>query len=113
MADKNFERLNRDDNRVPIQTANGFVTQDADSPAAQTSPLAYSDTEIEIVVPANAAEVVFFPSTDMRVSEVTGMAHYYKLKGGSVEAFGVADTDSIYVVRDSADGVLNFRFLTI
>ncbi|KKN56839.1 hypothetical protein LCGC14_0568210 [marine sediment metagenome] len=113
MADKEFERFERENNRVPIPTANAFLTADITDPTPQTSPLVYSNSVITIAIPKNAAEVVFAPSTAMRVGEVVAMTQYYTIQAGSAEAFGVADMDEIYIVRDSADGVLNFRFLTI
>lgn len=109
---KNYGFFKTDDNYKVIHTATGFTTQDATG-TPQTSPLAFSSSEITIEIPTNAAEIVLFPTQDLRVSEVTGMARYDVVAKDTKEVFAVANLDQIYIKRDSTDGNLRFRFLTV
>jgi len=102
----------KDDNSISIPTGSGFVTADA-SNTPKLSPLAYSSTIIAISIPSNAAEVVFTPSTALRVSEVAGMTQYHTQTAGVTQAYCVGRMDTIYIVRDSADGVVSFYFVTV
>ena len=84
----------------------------------QTSPLAYSNTTITIAIPTNAAEIHMRPSTDMRVSSTDNTdpssgGPYFVIPGGVMQPFGVSGIDNIYIVRDTADGTLNFFFVTV
>ena len=57
------------------------------------------------------------PSTDIRVKNATGAADYYVLPADTTEVFGVAKIadagGSVFFIRDSANGTLNFRFITL
>lgn len=110
---KDFERLNRDDNKVPIMTGVGIATQDATG-TPQKSPLAFTTGVTTIEVPTNAAEIVLKPSVALRISEeATVSDRYFVIGAGTTMAIGVADTDTIYVAGDSASGTLNFYFVTV
>lgn len=109
---KDFLRLQRDDNQVPMQAGIAFRTFDATG-SAKNSPLAYSSVEIAIAIPTNAAEMILRPSTDLRVYEVTSSTSYYVIPAGVTHALGVAGMDTIFIVRDASDGTLNFYFLTV
>lgn len=112
MASKNLGSLKIDDNNRTVMSGNAFLTADI-SGTPKTSPLSYSNTVITIAIPTNAVEVVFTPSTALRVGESVAMTQYYTQAASTVEAYGVADMSNIYIVRDSADGTLNFRFITV
>ena len=99
-------------NRYKVETGNNFTMSD-NTGTPQTSPLAYSTTEIELKVPDNAVEIVMRPTTDIRVKTSTGASDYYVLQAGTTEVFWVAELDSIFFIRDAAGGVLNFRFITL
>lgn len=109
---KNFGSLKKDGNNQTIQAGISFQTYDA-STSPKTSPLSYSNTVITLAIPTNAVEVVFSPSTALRVGEAVAMTQYYTQAANTVEAYGVADMSNIYIVRDSADGTLNFRFIIV
>ena len=109
---KDYDTLARDDNRVPIMTGSGFETQDATG-TPQTSPLSYSSSVITIAIPENAAEVVLLPSTALRVSDIVGMTRYFTIPADTALALGISKMDNLYIVRDSADGTLNFYFITV
>ena len=102
----------KDQNHESVQIGSEFQTQD-NSGTPKTSPLAYSSTEIAITIPDNAVEFIVYPSTDLRVSEVTGMARYDVITAASKESIPCARMTTIYIKRDTADGNLNFRFTTI
>lgn len=102
----------RDDNHEPLQIGTSFQTSDATA-SPKNSPLAYSSTTITITVPDNAAEFICQPSTDLRVSEVSSMATYYIVRSSTAEAIPCVKMSSIYIVRDSADGTLQFRFTLV
>lgn len=106
--------LPRDGNHIAIQAGQKFVTQDVTG-TPQTSPIAYSTTIIAIVVPDNAIKMTLIPSTDLRVSDLATFttANYDLLKANIKETIDVAGMQTIYVVRDSADGNLFFKFVTI
>jgi len=109
---KSFKGQKSCGNNKQVLAANHFVTSDATGTPLE-SPLAYSNSVITIEVPTDAVELILKPTTDLRVSEVVGMGTYYMIDEGSAEVFGVADMDKVYIVRDSADGVVNFRFNTL
>jgi len=104
--------LPEDLNLRPIQIGGSFVTQD-DTGTPQTSPLSYSSAVITIAVPTNALEFIVNPSTDMRISDIVGMARYDVIAANTKEAISVAEMDNVYIIRDSADGTVNFRFTMI
>lgn len=112
MAIKNFGSLKIDDNHRVISSGCAIQTSDA-SGTPKTSPLAYSNITLIIEIPMNAAEVVFTSSTNMRISELPAMTSYYVHPANQTQAYGVADMDNIYIVRDAADGVLNFYFVLV
>ena len=104
--------LIRDRNRVPVQAASAFVTQD-NTGTPQVSPLAYTALVTTIVVPDKAVEMIVNPSTAMRISEVVGMAQYDVIAANTKEAIQCVNMSNIYVTRDSVSGTLNFRFTII
>ncbi len=112
---KNFDFLKRDDNQVPIQTGTHIQCFDATTGTPQESPLVITDAAIvDIVIPSNAAEVIFSPSVDMRVSEDADMSSGYFVQGASVtQAYGVAGMDNIYVRGSAATGILQFYFVLV
>lgn len=109
---KNFDVLGRDDNHEQIPTGCSILTHDSTG-SPNNSPLSYSDSVINISIPVNAAEFVLKPSTDLRISENPAMSTYFVIGAGTVQAIGVARMDNIYIIRDSADGTLNFYFVTV
>lgn len=109
---KNYSSLQKDDNHEAIQAGSGILTVDS-SDTQKESPLSYSSTILTISVPENAAEFVVKPSSDLRVSEQSDMSTYYVVSASTTHAFGVSRTDSLYIVRDSADGTVNFYFVTV
>lgn len=109
---KSFGSLPKDQNYEAIQSGTGIQTSDATT-IAKNSPLAYTNAVITLTVPSNAAEVVFKPSTDMRVSELVGMGTYYVVAANTTQAFPLSRTDSIFITRDAADGTLNFYFVLV
>lgn len=109
---KDLISLIRDDNNEAVQIGSTFVTQDAtDTP--QDSPLAFSTTVIEIKVPERAVEFIVNPDQDLRISEDSAMSTYDVIASGTKEAVSCGRMESIYIVRDSADGTANFRFTLI
>jgi hypothetical protein len=75
------------------------------------SPLTVSSTEIAIKVPPNADTFDYWVETNaIKMSEVSGMAKYYKVQAGTGDKFGCSGMKYIYVKRVSADATLQFRF---
>jgi len=101
-----------DASRRAIQVANSFSTADATA-SPKTSPLAYSSSIITLTVPDRAVQVVLKPSTALRVSESSSATTYDVIAANATETFPCAGMQSIYIVRDSADGTLNFKFLSV
>lgn len=112
MASKNFGSLKIDENNRTIMSGSGISTVDV-SGTPKTSPLSYSSTTLTIAIPTNAAEMVLTPSTALRIGENSAMSRYYVIPASTTIAIPVADTDNIYIVRDSADGTLSFFFVTV
>jgi hypothetical protein len=104
--------LIRDDNTTAVQIGSSIQTSDATA-TPQNSPLAFSNTVITIVIPDNAVEFIVAPSKDLRVSELANMSTYDVVATGTKEAIPCARMQNIYIVRDSADGTLNFRFTLV
>lgn len=101
--------LYRDGHNSAVQVAGTFTTRDVTgTPLA--SPLAYSTTEIPLLVPEEAIRVLLYASTALRVSEVTGMARYFVLPATTLWRLDVARMTTVFVKRDSADGTLQFMF---
>jgi len=109
---KNFEKLQRDNNRVPIMTGSGILTSDATG-TPQTSPLTINATVTTIVVPTNAAEMVVQCNADLKISEAVGMATYFTLSAGVALALPLSATDTIYLSTVSGAGILQFYFVKV
>ena len=111
---KDFQNLRRDDNQVPIMTGTHIQTYDATG-TPQESPLTFSNLAVTtIVIPTNAAEVVFLPSVATRVSEAATMSTGYFVQAASTaQAYGVAGMDNIYIQGDAASGILQFYFVLV
>lgn len=99
----------RDANRIGVQAGGSFVTSDVTG-TPQTSPLAYTNAVITIVVPDNAIECILNPSTALRVSELVGMAQYDVIAANTKESIPCAAMQNIYITRDSVSGTVGFRF---
>lgn len=104
--------LVRDEDRVPVQIGSSFQTSDATT-VPQTSPLAYAGTEIALTVPDRAVELIVNPSTALRIYETTGSTSYDVIAAASKEAVPCARMTTVYIVRDSASGTLNFRWTLV
>jgi len=95
-----------------VQISSGFKTSDmALSPL--TSPLSYAGTIIRLEVPENAVEIIVNPNSDMRISEDSAMTSYDVIAADTKEAIGVSNMKFVYIVQDSGNGTLNFRFSLI
>lgn len=95
-----------------LQVTSSFTTQDiSDTP--KTSPLAYTNSVIAIKVPNDAVSVTFMPTTDLRVSNIALATTYDVIKANTKETIGCHWMTNIYIIRDSSDGSLNFKFLTL
>lgn len=103
--------LSKDAKGTAVPVAAGFLTQDATG-TPQTSPLAVSNSVITIAVPDGAAELVIVHADEaIRVSEIVTVARYFVLPGGFSAVVPVADTDSVYLLRDgSSDSTVQFFF---
>lgn len=104
--------LTSDANRNPVQVGNQFQTND-NTGTPQNSPLSYSTTVLTLAVPDNAIQVTFMPTTDMRYSDLLAMTRYDVVRTNVKELIPCARMSNIYIVRDSADGSLNFKFITL
>jgi hypothetical protein len=104
--------LPTDASRRVIQVGNSFATQDATA-SPKTSPLAYSTSVITLTVPDRAVQIVVKPSTAMRIAETVGMSTYDVVAANTVETIPCAGMPNIYIVRDAADGTLNFKFISV
>lgn len=110
---KNFGTLATDDNNEKLQSGRSFTSSDAtDTP--QTSPLAIlTASATTIAVPENAAEMVVWCDQDVNISTTSGLTDYFTIPALVIIAMPVSNVDNVYVQGDSADGTLNFFFLTI
>lgn len=113
MAQQNVY-LPLDKNGRAMQVASGFQTKDGTG-TPQTSPLTVSTTEIELVVPDGAAELVItVTDNDLAVAEATGLiaaGQYVLIPGNTGEVIQVARGDSIFLKRAGAsDCAVNFMF---
>jgi len=97
-----------------VQVSKNFLTQDATA-TPQTSPLTVSSTEIDIVVPNKAVEmIIVFTDQPFRISEVTGMARYFVLPAGYSHTLQVAAATHVYLKRDtSSDATVQFYFRSL
>jgi hypothetical protein len=96
-----------------MQTATGFVTEDATAPTPISSPLPYLTTIITLVVPANAVQLMMTPSTTLRVSEDPEMDRYCLVASGTQASFDVAALENVYIMGYASPGTVNFRFTTV
>ncbi len=106
---KAYKNLKRDASHEPMQVAKAIQTYDATA-VAQASPLAYSSNVVTIAIPTTAAEMVCRPTTNMEVSELVAMGSYFTVEGGVTTIIPCANTDTLYIKRESADGSLHFYF---
>ena len=107
-----FSNLATDASRKPIQVGSAFQTLDATG-TPKTSPLAYTDSTQTIAVPDRAIEFIVNPSTALRISEQSDMTPYDVIAANTKESIPCAKMTSIYIVRDSQNGTLNFRFTLV
>jgi hypothetical protein len=105
--------LFRDGHNQAVQVGSTFVTRDATTGTPQASPLAYTTSETAIVIPDESLELRLFPTTDLRVSEVTGMARYTVVPGGTEVVFPVARMSTVYVKGDTVAGSVRFLLVNI
>ena len=102
-----------------LQSPTWFQMEDATG-TTKKAPLAVADTEIDLIVPANAVNFICKPvGADLRISIAdagTAAAPYYVVKDGTLEVFPVAKwagsaATSIFLLRDAAVSLtLHFRF---
>lgn len=107
-----LKALARDTNQEAVQTGSSFVVADATG-TPKTSPLAVSSSVITITVPDRAIEFIVNPSAAMRISSEVAMATYDVIAANTKESIPCARMQSIYVIRDSGDLTLNFRFTLV
>lgn len=112
MTNKTFNAFKREKNREPVFTGGDLLTSDAD---ALDSPHSYdaNGNDFAMNIPTNAAEVILYPSTALRVSEDINLNTYFVIPAGTVITIGVANTDKLYFDADTDAGTLNFAFVTI
>jgi len=96
--------LKKDENANAIQGGHSFVTVG--------SPLSYTLAESSITVPSNAISLVIEPSTNLRVSDVSGSS-YFTVPASTKDTFPVADMQTIYLKGDTVIGTASVRFITI
>ena len=110
---KSYSNLAKDGSARVMQVASTIKTEDATA-TPQESPLAYTAADvITITIPADAAEFIINPSTNLRVSEESTMDSYFVADASAFHVIPVGRTDYIYIKGDAADGTLNFYFHTI
>lgn len=102
-----------DKNNNPIQKGSTFTTADGTG-TPQQSPITVSDSEVEVIAPAKAAQIAFRTvDENIWIDSVTGV--------GSSQGFEVLATDgwilldikegaTIFMIRDSADAEVQFFF---
>jgi hypothetical protein len=96
-----------------MQLATGFTTRDGTTPTPLASPLPYLAAIITLVPPDNAVRLVLTPSTALRISDDLAMSRYYVVPAGVETSFDVTLMSSVYILRDTASGTLNFQFATV
>ncbi len=101
-----------DDRGIAIQIARNFSTQDGAS-TALTSPLSYTTNQSVITIPSGAMEFIAAATTDLRISEVSGMARYDIVMNGTKESIPCKGMTAIFIRADASGGTLKFRFTGI
>ena len=111
MAEKNYDSLPRDDNRVPVPAGTGIITDDGTIASPYTVP---NGDLFSLDIPPTGAEVVIRCDEDIRVTEdVTGTT-YFVLPKGITQAFSAARLETLYLQLDSAvTAILNYYFVTV
>ena len=107
--------LPKDSNNVPVHVARGFVTTD-NSGTPKTSPLSVTTTEVSIVVPSNAVELIIVNTSQaLRVSETSGgtATSYFLIAAGSGEVIQMGEGGTLYIRADSITSTVQFYFRTI
>lgn len=105
-----FTDLPVDDRDKPMQVGREFSTIDD---ANVNSPQNYTTAVSQISIPDRAVEVVFFPSTDLRISERANMAGYDIISSGTKEILPCAYMETIFYRADSSNGSLRYRFILV
>lgn len=109
MAKQLTGQLTKDESSAPIQIGRNFVTTNG----TQTSPLSYTTGVTTLLIPSNAIEVHFYPTSDLKVSELVAVSTYDLIVTGSKEAVCCAGMSQIYLAGSTASGTLYFKFVTI
>lgn len=110
---KNFSNLMRDGSQTAMQTGRGIATQDATT-SPQASPFTLpSATITTIAVPSNAAEMVLYCTTSVKVSEDSAMTRYALIPASTTMAIPLAGSDVIYLQASASTPTLYFYFVTI
>ena len=103
-----------DANRYPVGYAGGsFVTADATG-TPQVSPLSVAGTEVNLVVPDNATQLVITNDANaLRIYETTGngSTQYFKLPASTNDfVIDCTGMTNIYMIRDSGTVTVQFMF---
>lgn len=99
-----------DENRNPVNVGSGILT----TTGTQLSPLAYlTASSIALNIPDTACELILRPTTDLNVSEDSTFASYMTVSTGITQCIPIAKMQTIYIKGTTADGTLNFYFVTV
>lgn len=105
----------KDDLSAIIPSARGFLTVD-DSETPKKSPLTLNTTEVALVFPPDAVELVIVSvSAAVRVSESQGGTtdHYMLLATDTGEVIQMANGGRVYLRADITGAIIQFYFRTI
>lgn len=103
----------RDASHRPIIGYNSFQTSDATT-SPQVSPLSVSSSIINLAVPSNAVKLVIANSSAaIRVSEIAAASNYFIVGIAGNATIDCAGMNNIYLVRDSADSIVQFYFVML
>ena len=102
-----------DKNNIPLQKGTNFTTADGtDTP--QQSPITVSSSEVELVAPDKAAQLVIRTvDEDIYIDSATGVADdqgfILKATDGFI-SLDIKEGNSVFLVRSSADAEVHFFY---
>lgn len=111
--------LPKDSNRTDIPTARGFVCHDA-SGTPKVSPYSLTSTEVALVFPENAVELVIVnTSQDIRIATTAtytgggGTTEYATVGAGTGTVIQMGEGGTIYMRAASTTATVDFYFRTL
>lgn len=109
----NFGGVCVDANHISMSYAAGMQTTDI-STVPIVSPVAVTTGAVTTLTnPLNAVQITLATNQDLRLSELSTMATYYIIPGGTTITVDIARVATLYVKADSSNANVKFYYAVV